>query len=253
VKGEILVENELYNGPWWRSNGSILIANQLVEDLFYYLGKWKLFKEDKLPEEDRLINWRLPIDEDDDLNEFFIKTNGMSFAVRAQHLCQLVMLMCAIYIEDQVNKFLVFNIDESIVDSIERMNPLQKLEIASAILEQPKFKGTHIYQKLKSIVEWRNQFAHGKLDDMPKQQSLRKTHLEHTPEKYPSLKSEIEKLIATIDNTNAVYSYLQQISKHEYTSWGSSDLDMLVENNEMIKKFYEKYIKSLEEDSWFLY
>lgn len=249
----VLVENESYNGPWWRSNGSILIANQLVEELFYYLGKWKLFKEDKLSEEDRLINWRLPIDEDDDLNEFFINTHGMSLAARSKHLCQLIMLMCAIYLEDQVNKFLVFNIDESIVDSIERMNSLQKLEIASAILKQPKFKGTHIYQKLKSIVDWRNQFAHGKLDDMPKQESLRKTHVEHRPEKHPSLKSEMKKLIETIDNTNAVYSYLQQISIHEYTSWRSADLDMLVENNKMLKKFYEKYIKPMDDNSWFLY
>lgn len=246
------MEDELYDGPYWRSNGSIVIANQLVEDLFYYLGKWKLLKDDKLSREDRIVNWKLPIDEDDDLNDFYIKTSGVSFASRSKYICQLIMLTCAIYVEDQVNKFLVFNIDESIVNSIDRMNSLQKLEIATAILEKPKFKSTHVYQKLKVIVDWRNQFAHGKLDDMPKQESLRKTHLDHEPSSYPSLKTEIIKLSTIIDNTGVVCEYLQKISTNEYTRLNSVDLNALIENNEMIKKFTTKYIEPLDDEVWFL-
>ncbi|MGG3801777.1 hypothetical protein [Metabacillus fastidiosus] len=239
------MSESIYEGPYWRSNGSITIANQSMEELFYYLGKWQLLKEDRLTTEERYINWKLPIEEDDKMNDFLISFNHIPFASHAKSKSHIIMLMCAIYIEDTINKFLVFNINESIVNSIERMNSLQKMEIATAILNEKGFKGTHVYTGLKFIVDWRNQFAHGKMADMLKQESLRKTHVEHEPAEYPTLKNEIESLIKTIQYTDDVHKYIQKISIHKYTKWGSADLGQLVKNNKQLKKFYERYIKNM--------
>ncbi|MEC1723935.1 hypothetical protein P9E34_04135 [Schinkia azotoformans] len=240
-----------YNGPYWRSNATILTTTQLVDELFHYLSKWYLLKEDKMSQEDRYTTWNLPAT-GNELTNFIIQLPAPSYSHRAKNTCDLIMLMCAIFTEDNINMFIVFNIDESIVNSIERMNAIQKVEIASAILKQPKFKGTHVYKCLKEIVEWRNNYAHGKEMDMPKQETLKKTHIEHKPQKYPNLKDKIAKLIDIINDTYSVSEYLSSISTHEYTSGKLTDLEQLHENNKMIKKFYDKFIKNFKDidDLW---
>ncbi len=235
-----------YEGPFWRSNGSILASNQLVDELFHYMSKWVLNKEGKLTREQKIETWNIDIQENEELNNYLLKIPAPSYSSRSKNTCDLIMLMCAIHLEDQVNQFLVFNINESIVNAIDRMSSVQKLEIALAVLNQENFKGTHIHQKLKDVMDWRNKYAHGKLDDMPKQETLRKTHLEHMPDQYPNLQDYVKKLIEIINNTYDVAEYLISISTHEYTSLRSSELIQLHGHNKMIKKFYEKYIINVE-------
>lgn len=71
-------------------------------------------------------------------------------------------LMAIIELESTVNMFCYFNLGETVTDAIENISLGAKIEIAHRALALPDFKGTHQHRATRTLLNWRNAFAHGK-------------------------------------------------------------------------------------------
>lgn len=208
--------------PYWRSSDIIFQLTDSLEELCTSL---RLLHE-VLP----IVNHQLceyfdrnpePNEEDDDdLDEFGEITEPLwDVEKKISSKCNLAIFMSAIVAEDLLNKVCVYNLHKDISDSIEKLNPPEKLLIVSASLTNNYTKGEKPYESLRTLTSWRNSYAHGHCVDRPTK-SLRHNHL-ISPKFYHSIPLSINDMIQKINGYLIVSDYLRSISVNEYTS-GSS-------------------------------
>jgi len=123
--------------------------------------------------------------------------------------CRTAILMTAIDIESEVNRFLFFNIGERLTGTIERLNVEQKLEVAHRILDAGDFRGTRPHQAVVEVFKWRDRFAHGKIPGVPGR-DLRSIHLESGGAFKPA-ESELTDTVKLIDFSLVLRDHIRSI------------------------------------------
>jgi hypothetical protein len=86
---------------------------------------------------------------------------------KIQLRCETAILMSAIYAEDKINMFCVFNLPKDVAESIEKLPPAKKPLIASTLVGKQKVKGVAAFEAIGKLVAWRNAFTHGHCVDRP--------------------------------------------------------------------------------------
>lgn len=130
--------------------------------------------------------------------------------------CELAILMAAIYAEEKINQFCVFNLPKELVESLERLSPGEKLTAAANHLNQRVVRSTAAYAAVTALSAWRNAFAHGHCVDRPVK-TLRHNHL-ISPKDYPGVPDSVEDVLKHISAFDRLAKYLATISQNAYTS-----------------------------------
>jgi hypothetical protein len=139
----------------------------------------------------------------------------------------VAVLMSAIEAEDAINRFCVYNIHKDVAESLERLQPPDKLLVAAGMVGQDIGKGQAIYGNMKALTQWRNAFAHGHCVDRPTR-SLRQNYL-ISPDQYPGIISHLSELRRLVSGHVRVSEYLAAISKNAYGAGGSVEVVRLKE------------------------
>lgn len=145
--------------------------------------------------------------------------------------CELAILMAAIYAEEKINQFCVFNLPKELVESLERLSPAEKLTAAASHLNQKAVRSTAAYAAVTALSVWRNAFAHGHCVDRPVK-TLRHNHL-ISPKDYPGVPDGVEEVLKHISAFDRLSKYLAAISQNPYTSNPESFSSLLTE----VRKF----------------
>lgn len=216
---------EEYKGPYWRSNGAIFVVLNSLRDtinIIEFIKKENITIDPLLDTHFFKYKTEEEFESEEALEEFGnICEHLWELQSKLECLVNTTILMSCIELESEINKFCFFNIGEIATEAIETLSLLNKMEVVHSILGLPNFKGTQQYASLKSLISWRNAYAHGKCTDRPIK-SLRKNHLE-SPEKYPDVNNDIERLIKHLKDFLNVSNHLFSISKHDYTSGYSTE------------------------------
>jgi hypothetical protein len=151
--------------PYWRSSGAVFHIYSSIRDLERSLRKLPK----TLAAKDRAMRnfySRYPAKgswENEKAKAEWYKILTPIF--RMEHLiklsAQVACLMSAIEAEDAINCFCVYNLPAQVAEGIEKLSPLEKVTIASTLVGCTDIKGLKVYEGLKSLVSWRNAFAHG--------------------------------------------------------------------------------------------
>ena len=144
-------------------------------------------------------------------------------------------LMAIIELESTVNRFCYFNLGETITEAIENLSLAAKIEVAHGAFALPEFKGTHQHHAVRTLLNWRNAFAHGKCTDMPVR-SIRDNHLKE-PAKYPNPGAEVLEMLTLLHGYLIVSQHLHKISKHPYTSGYPVELNEVEDRLERLQTF----------------
>ena len=139
----------------------------------------------------------------------------------------VAILMSAIKAEDEINQFCVYNIHKDVAESIEKLQPPDKLLVAAGMVGQEIGKGHVVYGAIKALMQWRNAFAHGHCVDRSTR-SLRHNHL-IPPDQYPGIISHLSELQRFVSSYMRVSEYLTSISRNAYTAGGSVEVERLKE------------------------
>lgn len=224
--------------PYWRSGGTIF---QITESLSELCTLLRLLR-DIHPQ----VNFQLAehfnrnpeyIEDDEEFSEITEPRDNVEYKIKLK--CELAVFMAAIEIEELLNRISVFNLHKDIVESIEKLNPVEKLLIISSSLKGGSIKGSKPYADLKRLVSWRNAFAHGHCTDRPTK-TLRHNHL-ISPIHYPTVPKEIEHMLIQIEGYLSVSKYLRSISKNEYVSDASVHDTEIEEYLVQVKKYTFTY------------
>jgi hypothetical protein len=132
-------------------------------------------------------------------------------------------IMAAIDLEASVNMFCFFNLGEITTDAIENLPLPGKLTVIHRVLGLSDFKGTKPYEAVRSLVNWRNAFAHGKCTDMPIR-SIKVNHLTK-PKELAESRDIVRETLELLHRYVVVCTHLRKISKHPYTSGYLVQLD----------------------------
>jgi hypothetical protein len=149
--------------------------------------------------------------------------------------CRTAILMAAIAIESEVNRFLFFNVGEETTESIERLSVEDKLILAHKILGLTAFKGTKPYQAVVEIMKWRNKFAHGKIPDMPGR-NLHAIHVESAG-RYKSPGSELADAIKLLGHYLVIRRHIDSMEKGRPGPEGNGDVEAVEAVLRDLKKF----------------
>ena len=90
-----------------------------------------------------------------------------SFEGMVELRCTISSMFAAIACEGMLNQFCFFNLGEDLSESIEKLQPTEKLLIAASVLGHDNVKSSHLYELLKKLMAWRNRFAHCHNPDTP--------------------------------------------------------------------------------------
>lgn len=147
----------------------------------------------------------------------------------------LSILMAAITIETLLNKFCVYNFPKDLVEPLEKLNPPEKLCVASAIINPPGAKSLAAHGAAKEFYKWRNNYAHGHCVGQ-NAKGLYKNHLRLTP--VSTLERQAPKMIKLLQNMIRgflqIYEYLSEITRNDYVV--SEDKEDISEIMELINK-----------------
>lgn len=207
----------------WRPNSAVFTIVKNLEDIDFLLKF--LFEEqirispllDEHYDKFKESNSSKALDEFSKITERY---SGAELSLRCS--VDSAILLSVIDLESLINQFCYYNLGEMATDSIETLSMLNKMEIIHRVLNLEKFKGTKPYESLKSLVNWRNKYAHGKNSDMPSK-PLRKNHIEQ-PEEYKNTAGDkTEELIKQIENYIVMIDYLETINGNEDIILGHSD------------------------------
>jgi hypothetical protein len=134
---------------------------------------------------------------------------------------ELVILMAAIYAEELINRFAVYNIPKDLVETLEKLSPAEKLLASASHLGHAQVRSNAAYAAIAELLKWRNAYAHGHCVDRPTK-SLRHNHL-ITPEGYIDLPQTIAAVSRHLLNFERVVQYLATISVNSYTKSVDND------------------------------
>lgn len=222
----------------WRCNGAVFAVVKNLEDInhllrFLYLEDQRIAPLlEKHFEKFDNDNSDEALDEFSDITE---KYSGAELSFRCS--VDTAILLAIIDLESIINQFTFYNLGEIPAESMETLSMLNKMEIIHRILNLNQFKGTKPYESLKSLVSWRNKYAHGKnLDKPPK--PLRKNHIEEPDEYKNTAEDKIKELIEQIENYLNIIGHLELINSKEEIILGHSDhywIEQYIENFRMVK------------------
>jgi hypothetical protein len=231
---------DTYKGPFWRSNGAIFIVLKSLAEAEQVLNK--------MLREQRIVNSKLDVfyakyppetdatDSDEAMEEFGDICERL-WELESDFSCctRTAILMAIIELESTVNKFCYFNLGETVTDNIENLSLAAKIEVAHRVFAFPEFKGTHQHRAVRTLLNWRNAFAHGKCTDMPPG-SIRDNHLKE-PEKYPNPGDEFHEMLSLLRDYLIISQHLRKISKHPYTSGYPVELNEVEDWLERLRTF----------------
>jgi len=228
----------------WRSNGAVFNVVKNLEDVEYLLE----FLFDENERISCLLDGHYAKFEDSHsegaLEDFSkITNNYMDAELSLRFSVDSAILLSIIDLESMINQFCYFNIGEVATESIESLSVMNKLEIIHKIFNLKQFKGTKPYESLKSLVGWRNRYAHGKNPEMPVK-SLRKNHVEQPEEYKTSAGDKVAELIKQVENYIIVLDHLDMINKNEH-------IILTHRNHCSIEEFINKF-KKVKFDGQFL-
>lgn len=227
--------------PYWRSPGIEVQLTLCLEDIV------KLLKT--------LLNIHPRVE--DSISEYFDRKPDIDYEdpefgeicyplweteSRIKLKSELAIFLASIQAEESLNQLIVYNISKDIADSIEKLNPPEKLIITSVILTNKSVKGLRAYGAIRSLTKWRNSYAHGHCTDRP-MKTLRHNHL-IPPEECASLPKNIKNMLSQLKEYFELSNYLSEISLNTYTI---SRTVHLSQNKKHIKEI-ERYKFNYEED-----
>lgn len=132
----------------------------------------------------------------------------------AQVRISMYQLLVAISCEGLINRFLYFELPREASETLEKLQPTEKLLLIAAFLKKPKLKSSHIYEGLKAIFEWRNQYAHGHNPGLPTK-SLHKNHAQWPrPERFSSFEDDLTALKRTAASYEQFTLWLEKTGTH---------------------------------------
>ena len=233
-------KEDTYKGPFWRSNGAIFIVLKSLAEVEQVLNK--------MLREQRIVDSKLDAfyakyppetdesDSDKAMEEFGDICERL-WSLEADLSCctRTAILMAIIELESTVNMFCYFNLGETVTDAIENLSLVAKIDVAHRALALPDFKGTHQHRAVRTLLNWRNAFAHGKCTDMPVG-SIRENHLKE-PEKYPDPGNEFQEMLSLLRDHLLVSQHLRKVSKHPYTSGYPVELNEVEDWLEKLRTF----------------
>lgn len=210
--------------PYWRSGGAVFHILDALESLVFLLKKLPpLHEQTELKLEEYYQN-NPNGDDDPDLESFGgICDELWSLEHKIRLKVEIAILMSAVTLEDRLNMFCVFNLSKDVAESVEKLSPLEKLLIATAVVGQPSIKGEVVFEAVKRLTQWRNAFAHGHCVDRPVK-SLRHNHL-ISPSTYPGIPDSLANLVELVGGYLRLADYLKSISVNPYTAGGSVETE----------------------------
>jgi hypothetical protein len=128
-------------------------------------------------------------------------------------------LIVAISCEELINRFCYFELPREASESLEKLQPTEKLLVAAAFLNQSDTKSTHVFEGLKRLVAWRNQYAHGHNPG----RSARSLHKNHAvplkPEEFSTLEEKLDSLRKSAASYRDVTAWLYNNGLHVMTKF----------------------------------
>jgi hypothetical protein len=207
--------------PYWRSSGAVFCILDALEAILDLLAQLVPVLE-RTEAELELHFEEYPDNEqtDEEMEEFSgIVDELWEIESKIKAKASVAILMSAIEAEDHINRFCVFNIHKDVAESIEKLQPPDKLLATAGMVGQEIGKGHAVYGDIKTLTRWRNTFAHGHCVDRPTR-SLRHNHL-LPPDQYPGIITHLAELRRLVSGYIRVSEYLASISRNEY-GFGSS-------------------------------
>jgi hypothetical protein len=224
--------------PYWRGGSAIFQILTALEDLERYLSDLVPLNEvtsekvyeyfEQHPEE--------PTDEDSEYSEFGEICGelwGLEHNIKLK--TDAAILMAAIAVEEKLNQFCLYNLHRDIAEPLEKLSPPEKLQVASAILDNPGVKGTQPYEAVQRLTAWRNAFAHGHCTDRPTK-TLRHNHL-ISPAEYPGVPDSEALCIKMLESFLNLSKYLSSINRNPYTAGKNEEEESILSNIKELKKY----------------
>jgi hypothetical protein len=211
--------------PYWRSSGAVFCMLDALGSILDLLAELVPVLERTQAELEQHFE-KYPNNEqsDEELEEFSEIVDGLwEVEDKIKAKATVAVLMSAIEAEDGINRFCVFNIHKDVAESIEKLQPPDKLLVAAGMVGQEIGKGHAVYGDIKALTRWRNAFTHGHCVDRPTR-SLRHNHL-IPPDQYPGVISYLAELRRLVSGYIRVSEYLASISRNEYGSGSSSEVE----------------------------
>lgn len=211
--------------PYWRSSGAVFCMLDALEAIPNLLAELvPVLERTEAELEPHFEKYPNNEQSDEELEEFS-EIMGELWEVedRVKAKATVAVLMSTIETEDNINRFCVFNIHRDVAESIEKLPPPDKLLVAAGMVGQEIGKGHTIYGDIKALTRWRNAFAHGHCVDRPTR-SLRHNHL-IPPDQHPGIVSHLAELRRLLSGYIRVSEYLASISKNEYGSGSSYEVE----------------------------
>lgn len=211
--------------PYWRDNGATSILSETLDDIAKTLTM--------LIEDGRILVKELEAHITEENYLYCLEVYGntpdggkdprakfWTLELRLERVARTAIVMAVIDLEARVNKFCFYNLGVASTEAIENLQPLGKLEVIHKVLGLTDFKGTAQYAAMRSLVRWRNAFVHGKCTDMPAN-SIKENHTVF-PKKSLSSMDIVSEALEHLRYYCVMYSHLNKISKHPYTSEDST-------------------------------
>lgn len=204
--------------PYWRGGGAWRQLNDALQSIPELLGELvPVVAESKLAMVEHERHWS-GHPEADDAREACqdICEPVWELEDKLTMKCELSILMAAIYAEELVNRFCVYNLPKELVETLEHLSPAEKLTAAASHLGHARVRSEAAYAALAELFRWRNAFAHGHCVDRPTK-TLRHNHL-ITPDSYLHLPESITTVLRHVAGMDRLIQFLSKISINRYTT-----------------------------------
>jgi len=234
--GSIIQVDQLPNDPfampppYWRSSGAAFHIVDALEEIIHLFEELVPVHEETEMQIHEFFERHPHENLTEDENEEFanICDELEEIEIRIKLRAEIAVLMSAIQMEDDLNRFCVYNLHKNIAESIEKLSSPEKLLIATTMVAQQDVKGDRVYDAVRKLSSWRNAFAHGHCTDRPTK-SLRHNHLIN-PEEYPGVPSVIAEVKELVGGYIQVTDHLRSISKNPYMAGRSSEVEQMREH-----------------------
>lgn len=204
----------------WHDNGAALILKGLMQEI---LKTFNLLIEEARNVKKELLAHITNPDYFDSLVEFAETDEGeidprgklWGLESKLKDCAQMAVVMAAIDLEANVNMFCFYNLGEVTTNAIESLSLTGKLEVIHKVLGLTNFKGTHQFAAADALRKWRNAFVHGKCTDMTVR-TIKDNHI--TKRVWRDPMNIVREALDHLHEYFVVYSHLEKISKHPYTT-----------------------------------
>lgn len=224
--------------PYWRSGGVVFQLEDALQTLLQFLRE--LVPVHAVVEDQLVIHFEQFENEEESQTEEALGAFAeicdplWEIEFKVQLKCQLTILMAAIYAEELINRFCVYNAPKELVETLEKLSPAEKLTAAAGHLGNCRVRATAAFSAMTALSGWRNAFAHGHCVDRPVK-TLRHNHLIE-PEDRQGVPDMVRDAIQHLSGLIRIIEYLAASSRNPYTM-GMSDRDGFVTFVRELKRF----------------